>query len=680
MQQQVQSDKLSDPQRHLVLQAGLDLLEQGFTVIDRELRLVAWNRTFVEMLEFPEELAQVGTPFAAFMRLNAERGEYGPGAINDLVRERVERAKAFEPHYVERERPNGQIIAVRGVPLPGKGFVTLYTDITARHRYERLIKEQNVELESRVIERTTELQSANQRLVEASEANQQVTAALRRSEERLRLITDAVPALIAYFDRKEICGYANRSYAEWFGRSKDSIVGLSLFEIAGPDLYITFVHHVAQALQGHRVSYEYSMVRSNGRTVYAKSELVPEVGLDGQVLGCFVLSVDITELKEAQAALVNAQKMEAVGQLTGGLAHDFNNMLTVVIGNLASLRERHPEAAEIEEFVVPAIKAAQRGAALIKRLLTFTRQQPIDPRPVDIGLLVDDTAALLKRTLPENIDITISITAQSLHALSDPHQLENAILNLALNARDAMLDGGHLEIDATPVVMDSDQAAAYEVVPGRYVRIRVTDSGTGMEPSTMSRAFDPFFTTKPFGSGSGLGLSMVYGFVKQSGGGITLRSSLGEGTSVSLVLRQCEPESTTQIAPTTMPALTSDVSTRSLVLLVEDDPSVRRVVRMQLVALGYPVIEAAHGVDALNLLDTVPSVGILISDVVMPAGIDGITLCREARRAHPEIRILLISGYVADDQIVAQPDGSQALLRKPFTVSELQHALEALAP
>lgn len=532
-----------DLRRDRLLQAGLDLLDQGFTVFDADLELVAWNRAFFRLLDFPESLAFAGAPFESFMRYNAQRGEYGPGEVEELVAHRMRLARAFTPHYAERARPNGQIISVRGEPLPGNGFVTLYTDITERRRYEQLIQQHNAELERRVAQRTA-------------------------------------------------------------------------------------------------------------------------------------------ELEDAQAALVNAQKMEAVGQLTGGLAHDFNNMLTVVIGNLASLRERHPDTAEIEEFVVPAIKAAQRGAVLIKRLLTFTRQHPLEARPVDIGAMVSDTMVLLKRTLPEHIDIAASSAAEPLHAMTDPHQLENALLNLALNARDAMPEGGRLRIEASARQLSAELALPFEVQAGSYMALSVADTGTGMDALTLERAFEPFFTTKRFGSGSGLGLSMVYGFVKQSGGGIRIESAPGAGCAVTLVLPSCDVgEASQPLLPGARP-IAADAADRPLVLLVEDDPGVRRVVRLQLVQLGYPVIEAANGVDAMEILNTVASVGVLISDVVMPAGIDGRSLCRQARHAHPQIRILLISGYVADAD-PAEPiddDDGPPLLRKPFSVSELQAAIEALSP
>jgi signal transduction histidine kinase/CheY-like chemotaxis protein len=420
------------------------------------------------------------------------------------------------------------------------------------------------------------------------------------------------------------------------------------------------------------------MRHPGGRVVYARSELVPELDAQGQVVGCFVLSVNITDLKNAQAALVHAQKMEAVGQLTGGLAHDFNNLLTVVIGNLVTLHERYPDDPDIAEYVVPALKASRRGASLIKRLLAFASKQPLTPRPVNIADLVHDTLVLLKRTLPAHITVSTTPLDQPIWAMTDAQQLENALLNLALNARDAMPEGGALVIRATRLQLGAGQVADFDVTPGCYVALSVSDTGTGMDAATQARASEPFFTTKRFGSGSGLGLSMVYGFAKQSGGGIRIQSSLGEGCVVTMVLPSSCDELDADPLPGARFRSPRQSAERPLVLLVEDDPDVRRVIRLQLVGLGYPVIEADHGADALLLLASVPTVGILISDMVMPGGMDGRALCQAARQSAPHVKALLISGY--SDGYAASPERAMGppMLKKPFTGSELQQALDEL--
>jgi signal transduction histidine kinase/CheY-like chemotaxis protein len=452
------------------------------------------------------------------------------------------------------------------------------------------------------------------------------------------------------------------------------MVGRTIRDVVGDEVYTDVCAYVQQALQGQRVSYEYAMRRPVGRVAYARSELVPEFDVNGRVAGCFVLSINITDLKNTQTELVHAQKMEAMGQLTGGLAHDFNNLLTVVIGNLVTLHERHPNDAEIGEFVVPALKASRRGAALIKRLLAFARKQPLEPRSVNIAELVADTMILLKRTLPANITVTSAPMGESLHAMTDAQQLENALLNLALNARDAMPDGGQLTIEASRRDLSAGQVADFDVAPGRYVALSVSDTGVGMDAATQARASEPFFTTKRFGSGSGLGLSMVYGFAKQSGGGIRIQSDLGEGCVVTLVLPCVGDEIEPQALAGAQSRSAHQGRERPLVLLVEDDPDVRRVIRLQLVDLGYPVIEAEHAADALLLLASVPTVGILISDIVMPGGMDGRTLCREASLSAPGVKTLLISGYETSPESAVGPP----LLEKPFTAAELQQALEGL--
>jgi PAS domain S-box-containing protein len=631
-----------------VVQAGLDLVNQGFTIIDTRLLLVAWNRAFFDMLEFPGELARVGTPFEAFMRYNAERGEYGPGEVEDLVAERVRTAGEFRPHYFERVRPNGRIIAVRGEPVPGRGFVTIYTDITEQRRNELLIREQNAELEWRVRERTE---------------------AVARSEERLRLVTDAIPALIAYFDRERIYRFANRGYAAWFGRSKEALVGRSVAEVLGPQLHAELAPHVERAMVGETVSYEYAMPRDGAATRYANSTLVPEIAADGTVSGVFVLSSDITEQKSAQAALVQAHKMEAVGQLAGGLAHDFNNMLTVVMGNLMGLQERFGGRREFDELAEPALAATRRGVELIRRLLTFARQHPLAPQSVPVAPLVDNLLRLLKHSLPENIAIRTDLGGEPLCVLADPYQLENALLNLAFNARDAMQAGGELAVSAETHEVDTRAAAELGIEPGAYVRIRVRDSGTGMSAETASRAFEPFFTTKPFGSGSGLGLAMVYGFVRQSGGALHLESASGTGTEVTLYLPRGEGCDAFADEAARSDAAASG---NRLVLLVEDDAEVRPVVRRQLTELGYPVIEAKDGAEAKRILDNVADVAIVISDVVMPGGVDGHALAAHARSCCPDVRILLMSGYAG------ARESDWPLLAKPFSKQQLAAMLAGL--
>ena len=639
--------------RYESLRAALDLIDQGFTLVDRELRFVAWNKTFLRLLDFPHEMGFVGAPFESFIRFNAERGEYGGADRQAYIDERMRAARAFEPHEMERTRPNGTVLLVRGVPVPGHGFVTLYTDITAQKNAERQIREHNALLETRVAERTAEL---------------------RRSEGQMRLITDSIPALIAYFDRDGVYRYINRGYHDWFGLDTAKPAAASVMESLGAAGNASIRTHVARALAGQAVTYEYETALVGGRHVHARTTLIPEIGADAAVAGCFELTFDISEQKQAQAMLVRAQKMEALGQLTGGLAHDFNNILTVIIGNLAALSDARGGDSAVAEFVDPAIEAARRGADLIKGLLSFARKQPLQARAVDVAPLIGSVGRLVRRSLPESLQLDIDAGATGSWVWIDANQLQNTLLNLIFNARDATQKTAQararIGVHASAQALDTAAAAALQVEAGRYVRIEVSDNGCGMDAPTLARVFEPFFTTKRSGLGTGLGMAMAYGFVRQSGGAIGVRSAVDLGTTVSLWLPACEA--------TTEPALPADLTTddvggdQGLALLVEDDPQVRKVVRRTLRELGFAVIEAENGAEAMQILDQTPGIALLLSDVVMPGGIDGRVLAAHARERRGVARVVLMSGYA--------PGGSQPtdvpMLAKPFTREQLATLLK----
>ena len=620
---------LPDERRYReMLGAGLDLLDQGLTVFDAELRMVAWNAAFLRLLDFPESLARPGVSFEDFIRFNAERGDYGPGDPAQQVAERVARARSFQPHTTERIRPNGRILSIRGFPLPHQGFITVYTDVT---------------------------------------------------EQRLREITDAIPAAIAYVDKDRIYRYANKGYAGWFGWTSEQVPGHRVPEVIGQELFDTISADVDRAMAGERISYEYRLTGRDGEPAYARSTLVPDLAPDGSVLGCYVHSMDVTEQRRTQAALAQAQKMEAIGQLTGGLAHDFNNMLTVVIGNLVALKENHPDDPLTENFVEPAMHAANRGAELIRRLLGFARRQPLEPEPVEVNELILGMSKLIRRSLPSTIAVSTASREPCLVAMVDAHQLENALLNLALNARDAMPNGGELRIESSLEHLNVHAAADLEVPPGDYVQIAVTDNGMGMDGSTLARVFEPFFTTKQFGMGSGLGMSMVYGFTKQSGGGVRIRSRQARGTTVALLLPRIEEAETQASLPTGRHVAAADLAGK-LVLLAEDDADVRSVVRMQLAELGCAVVEAENGSEAADMVENIPAIALVISDVVMPGAMDGRALARFVRRFRPDLPMVLMSGFAESEFHTGglDPDHDLPLLAKPFSRDKLLAALSPL--
>ena len=499
---------------------------------------------------------------------------------------------------------------------------------------------------------------------------------LSHSELRLRQITDTIPAHIGYFDRDWVFRYGNRRYAQWFGTSSEGMKDRPILEVIGPHVFAQVEDKVRRALAGEEVIYEYSMPGPGGETLFTRSTLVPDFGPDGEVIGCYVHAVDITEQRRTQGALAQAQKMEAIGQLTGGLAHDFNNMLTVVMGNLQGLVDALGDHPAVAEYVEPALAAAEGGAGLIRRLLAFSRQQPIAPVVVEVNELVLDMARMIRRSLPSTITVSTASRDVDLRALVDPNQLESALLNLALNARDAMPNGGELRIECSLECIEGAAAADLELPPGCYVQITVADNGTGMDGATLARVFEPFFTTKKFGLGSGLGMAMVYGFIKQSGGGVRIRSRQAVGTTVSLLLPQAP-----RAAAAGEPALlASGARIRPLegrlVLLVEDDDKVRDVVRKQLSALGCAVLEAESGHEAADMVENIPAIAIVLSDIVMPGGMDGRALARFVRRFRPELPVVLMSGY-ADKAATGLEDSALPVLAKPFTPELLLEALHA---
>lgn len=505
---------------------------------------------------------------------------------------------------------------------------------------------------------------------------------------RLRQITDTIPAHIGYFDRDWIFRYANKRYAQWFGTSCEAMRDRPILEVIGAHVFAQVEDKVRRALAGEEVIYEYGMPGPGGETLYARSTLVPDFGPAGEVIGCYVHAVDVTEERRTQRALAQALKMEAIGQLTGGLAHDFNNMLTVVMGNLQGLVEALGDHPAIPEYVEPALAAAEGGAGLIRRLLAFSRQQPIMPVVVGVNELVLDMARMIRRSLPSTITVSTASRDVNLRALVNPNQLESALLNLALNARDAMPNGGELRIACSLECIEGAAAADLELPPGCYVQIAVADNGTGMDSATLTRVFEPFFSTKKFGLGSGLGMAMVYGFIKQSGGGVRIRSRQAMGTTVSLLLPQA-PREVAALAELPLSAadagLTDVLVTPGasapplegrLVLLVEDDDKVRDVVRKQLSALGCAVLEAESGHEAADMVENIPAIALVLSDIVMPGGMDGRALARFVRRFRPELPVVLMSGY-ADKALAGREDVNITVLGKPFTQEQLLEALRA---
>jgi PAS domain S-box-containing protein len=383
-------------------------------------------------------------------------------------------------------------------------------------------------------------------------------------------------------------------------------------------------------------------------------------------------------LKATEEALLQSQKMEAVGQLTGGIAHDFNNLLTGIVGSLDLLQTRLNQGRtdNVARYINAAMTSANRAAALTHRLLAFARRQPLIPKSVDVNQLVVSLEDLLRGTIGETIDLEIAASDDLWCTLCDPNQLESALLNLAINARDAMPDGGKLTITTANARLDGMTADTPALSPGDYICIGVTDSGTGMSAEVAARAFDPFFTTKPIGQGTGLGLSMIYGFARQSNGHVTIDSKLGQGTSVKLYLPRHLGDVAAEHASAVRAA--EHAATGETVLVVEDEPVVRGVIMEMLGEQGYRTLEAVDGPSGLRMLRTSERIDLLVTDVGLP-GINGRQLADQARETRPDLKILFITGYAESVAIAngfLQP--GMEMITKPFDLDNLSRRIRAM--
>ena len=391
---------------------------------------------------------------------------------------------------------------------------------------------------------------------------------------------------------------------------------------------------------------------------------------------------EVVEREKAEAVARQSQKMQTIGQLAGGVAHDFNNLLTVIIGNIEAVQRRmEGQAPDVAPRLAQALRGAERAATLTQRLLAFARQQPLAPAAVDVNRLITAMSDLTRRTLGAQIAIETVLAGGLWRTRCDANQLEVALLNLVINGRDAMPEGGKLTIESANAHLDQAYADRHEeVAPGQYVMVAVTDTGTGMSKQIIERAFDPFFTTKAPGEGTGLGLSMVYGFVKQSGGHIKIYSEPGHGTSIKIYLPRLADEHETT-APTSEPASTAQperAAAHCTVLVVEDEPDVRAFAVQTLTELGYRVCEAPDGPAAIRILQTEPGIAVLFTDVVLP-NTDLRSLVEEAQRLHAGLRVIYTTGYASNSIIHGGTlDPGVDLLPKPFTASALARKLRAV--
>jgi two-component system CheB/CheR fusion protein len=511
-----------------------------------------------------------------------------------------------------------------------------------------------------------------------------VIPSIPNASDILLAVIDATPDAIFVKDLDGRYVLVNRAAARFIQRTPEEVIGKNDFELYPEDTARRFVQDDQAVLaSGTAMSFEGVASSALGTQAYLVTKGVYRDN-SGKILGIYGISHDITELRAAQdslertrQALFQSQKMEAVGQLTGGIAHDFNNILMVILGNLELLRMRLPNADDAAtELIDETLRATHHGQDLTGDLLAFSRRRQLNPQPVAINSLVENSVRLLTRTLGASVRVTTAASRDAGVAMVDPAALEAAILNVALNARDAMPQGGTLTIRTSKANITQAPRTEDELPIGQYAMLAIQDTGKGMPAEIVSRVFEPFFTTKGAGAGSGLGLSMVYGFAKQSGGTVTIASEVGRGTTVTiyLPLTKNKPVST---SAATLPVHPPVISHR--ILVVEDEAAVRTTVRRQLETLGHTVLEAASAADALPQFKGGDAPDVLLTDVVLGTGMSGIDLADAAGALKPGLPVIFMSGFTAAAEAETRiRDSGAPLLAKPATLSQLERALNTV--
>jgi len=497
--------------------------------------------------------------------------------------------------------------------------------------------------------------------------------ALRQSEERFRLLVQSVTDYAIYMLSPEGLVSSWNAGAERFkGYAADEIIGehFSLFypeedRRAGvPDAALeTARREGGFEAEGWRV-------RKDKSRFWASVVIDPIKDEHGELIGFTKVTRDLTEKRAVEEQLRQSQKMEAVGQLTGGLAHDFNNLLTGISGSLEMMQMRLAQGrtADFDRYFIAAQGAVKRAASLTHRLLAFSRRQTLDAKPTNVNRLVSGLEELVRRTVGPAVQVELVGASGLWTTLVDPNQLENAILNLCINARDAMPDGGKLTVETANKWIDERAARQHELPVGQYVSVCVTDTGIGMSPKLIEKAFDPFFTTKPLGEGTGLGLSMIYGFARQSGGQVRVYSELGQGTTMCIYLPRHDEEADRD-EDTTISASAVATGEGEAVLVIDDEPIIRMLIAETLAESGYAVIEAPDGPAGLKVLESSARIDLLITDVGLPGGMNGRQVADAARLTRPDLKVLFITGY-AENAVIGSGrlEKGMFVLTKPFPI------------
>jgi len=565
-----------------------------------------------------------------------------------------------ERSHLERQAWETSVALAAGVMLCLAAIAWLFAlrgrEVETRRQLEEELRALNLELEDRVHARTAEVKHARDLLNAVVENLPDMILLKEPHGDGFRyILVNAAGERLLGRDRVEILGKTERD----------------LFP-AEEAAKVVEANRAVVASGGPRIFTDRRLTTARGEVKTVETRMVPVAG-NGSPAMLLAIIRDVTEARAREEHVRQLQRMDAVGRLTGGVAHDFNNLLAIIHGNSELIRGQLADGSEAAEMADDVVGAASRGAELVKRLLAFARMQHLEPETVDLNARLNNVVGLLQRALGEKVNLRVKTARALWPAIIDPTQVDDALVNLAINARDAMPEGGTLSIETQNVTLDEDYAAGHlEVVPGDYAMLAVSDTGSGMPPDVIARAFEPFFTTKQEGQGTGLGLSQVFGWVKQSGGHIKIYSELDHGTTVKLYLPRAKRRNAERRAEE-VAAPTGDET----ILVVEDNPNVRKTVMRQLHDLGYRPVEAENGARALELIDGGLRFDLLLTDVVMPGGITGYQLADQLRAARPDLKVLFTSGYTELAAAGAPAARNGPLLSKPYRKQDLGRMIRA---
>ena len=617
-------------QTQTMTMAGLNLIAQALTIYDRELRLVVCNTPFQSMFNLPDALVTPGATFHDTITHLAQRGEYGEVTdVPAFVTERIEQARAFKPHYMERTRANGRTISVEGSPLEGGGWVTVYTDISATKAQETLLRARSDALSDQVLAHTEALSQTNRERAAMITALEETKRQLTASEARARLTTEMMPAHIAHVDATGHYTYSNQRLSAVIPQRPSDILGQHIRDVLGPDNHDKILLALTNAYGGTSAVQEFTDASSLRRI---RTAFTPD-----RAGGVYILSMDVTEETQTRAALQQTRRRTLAAQITSGLAHDFSNLLTIILGLQSRLGRLPTLPQDAAPLIEGTLNAARRGGALLSSIAKISDPRSLRPTATDVATLMRDLATLAEPTLPDGMTLTLNVPALET-VLLDQGMLQDGLLNLILNARDAMGTSGEITLTVRQI-------------HDTWIEFQVSDTGSGFSPNALNHALDPFFTTKG-SEGSGLGLPMVYDMTTLAGGDLRL-SNTDTGAQVTIRL----------------PYRAAVSATTGLALLVEDRDELRALMRDMLMDLGHSVIEAASVDEATALLADLPDIILILSDIQLEGEGTGTDLARRLGEGSPPL--ILMTSLPSDASLFLEAQKHAPVLRKPFTADNL---------